>query len=266
MTERSCWRTKRIGDCGGGFKEAFTLIELLVVVAIIAVLVAMLLPALSKARESARKSQCAANLHNDGVILSVYANDYDGWFPCGNYGQSNFMGSFGDSSLNQSIILNSKYGMSKNLVTCPSAIKMGWCFFEPSRYWPYRSWPQSTAAAMCYHYIGGNGTYPTVRWWVWNGWIKTYFPLFNEGIRPVPKSDLCEYPARNPFMFDIAYSPDDVANHYSGKPPRSNHVNNDGTASGENMLFTDLHIEWRILERGESLQIFGYDYYEHFFW
>ena len=118
---------------------------------------------------------------------------------------------------------------------------------------------------MCYHYIAGHGGH-SPQPWVWYGWAKTYYPLFySRKIRPVPKQSLCEYPTDNPFMFDIAYAPWDVSSHYSGKPSRSNHVNRDGTAKGENMLFADFHIEWRALNRGQAKR-FGSDYYESFYW
>lgn len=55
--------------------RGFTLIELLVVVAIIASLVALLLPSLSKARNQARGTACAAQLHNLGQGMIMYAHD-----------------------------------------------------------------------------------------------------------------------------------------------------------------------------------------------
>ena len=66
--------TKKSGIC-------FTLIELLVVIAIIAILAALLLPALRSARNKARDINCAANLKQIGTYMTLYLNDFEGFFP-----------------------------------------------------------------------------------------------------------------------------------------------------------------------------------------
>ena len=66
---------------GQSVGKGFTLIELLVVIAIIAILAAMLLPALSRAREQARRASCMSNLRQVGLTSSMYAGDFDGFFP-----------------------------------------------------------------------------------------------------------------------------------------------------------------------------------------
>jgi prepilin-type N-terminal cleavage/methylation domain-containing protein/prepilin-type processing-associated H-X9-DG protein len=61
--------------------KGFTLIELLVVIAIIALLVSILLPSLKNARELARSAACLSNLRNTAMQMSMYAAEYDGFYP-----------------------------------------------------------------------------------------------------------------------------------------------------------------------------------------
>ena len=64
-------------------RRAFTLIELLVVIAIVALLMAILMPALQRANKQAKAVGCQANLHQWGLIFSMYADDNDGFFLSG---------------------------------------------------------------------------------------------------------------------------------------------------------------------------------------
>jgi prepilin-type processing-associated H-X9-DG protein/prepilin-type N-terminal cleavage/methylation domain-containing protein len=60
--------------------RAFTLIELLLVIAIIAILAGLLLPTLAKAKMKAQSAGCQSNLHQMGLSLVMYVNDYQ-WYP-----------------------------------------------------------------------------------------------------------------------------------------------------------------------------------------
>ena len=63
------------------FERGFTLIELLVVITIIAILAAILFPVFSQAKEAAKKATCISNMHQVGLAVAIYRNDYDGVNP-----------------------------------------------------------------------------------------------------------------------------------------------------------------------------------------
>jgi len=100
-------------------RNGFTLLELLVVIAIIAMLASFLLPALAGAREIARRIKCVSNLRQIGIVLTLYAEDYDGWLLPDHVG--------GSSSDNiWSNILRDFYGLSwPEHFDCPSETR-GW--------------------------------------------------------------------------------------------------------------------------------------------
>ncbi len=80
--------------------NAFTLIELLVVISIIALLISLLLPALARAKILAGRIQCASNLHQIGIAMQEYANEF-GMYPPGET-ETYPMGAFGMGSFSSS--------------------------------------------------------------------------------------------------------------------------------------------------------------------
>ena len=69
--------------------RGFTLTELLVVMAILALLAATLLPALAGTKRNSKRAQCLSNLRQIYVGCSMYANDFNGWYPIVSIGAFN---------------------------------------------------------------------------------------------------------------------------------------------------------------------------------
>jgi len=71
---------RKVPERRSGFLMGFTLIELLVVISILVLLMAVLLPTLQRVRMQAKAAKCQANLHQWGLMFSMYTVNNDGKF------------------------------------------------------------------------------------------------------------------------------------------------------------------------------------------
>ncbi len=97
-------------------RTGFTLIELLVVISIIAILAAILFPVFARAREKARQASCQSNLKQLGIVVAMYLQDYDGYYPFSNM---NYINSAGASMWWVNVY--DPYVKNKQVWICPTA-------------------------------------------------------------------------------------------------------------------------------------------------
>src|SRR5262249_51788100 len=91
--------------------NGFTLIELLVVISIIALLAALLLPALRRVHDNARTAQCASNLKQMALAMTMYFADNQDHYPAITYW----------TQFNQYYSLSPYLRNARSLFICPSA-------------------------------------------------------------------------------------------------------------------------------------------------
>lgn len=197
----------------------FTLIELLVVIAIITILAGLLIPTLKKAKDSANRTLCMSNLKQLGSGMAFYLENYKGWFPSLDYGDSTnprFFYNLVDYELTgkeASVNSNTLSGTKLGIWLCPSV---------------------STDYASKWSYMGLHYGY------------NKYLGYYSRNAAAVSTQKVQVQSVRRPYEI-IMLADSDGDKDYDSILDTTYYTVGYRHNMGSNIAFVDLHVEWKNL-------------------
>jgi prepilin-type N-terminal cleavage/methylation domain-containing protein/prepilin-type processing-associated H-X9-DG protein len=227
--------------------KGFTLVELLVVIAIIALLLSVLMPSLQKAREGGRRAVCASNLHQQGIGLIIYCQQFNDRLPSPE-AKGNVLYSFDRSPEDVYPPTNPRSveywlklcAMNRNLFFCPSLkTGVGWNpKWTPEDLW--KAVPGNSnkhlygSNCMGYLYLGAR----------YNSFEKTLYKIWNNTPFSVELTAKASEPGamKRPIMVDIT-AVSTVGREWIGSNIKWAHFQSN--PQGANELFVDGHVQWK---------------------
>ena len=192
-------------------RRAFTLIELLVVIAIIAILAALLLPALASAKQWSVRTKCAGNLHQIGLAMTMYADDYNGFYP---ESGGTILWNQTDTNTHVQSWMEQfvPFAKSTNIFQCPANLQTQFGYFNGTR------------AAFIFY--GSFGSVDTKLIQFTSAQVLSGDTLWTTGNEADADKD--------------DYSQNCVGGATNGNPAEGWQVH----SGGQNLLFTDSHVKW----------------------